>query len=74
MTTRQKKTTGHCGRTNRTLVEVSASIADRKHVAETQATLFGASTNLETLRERLSHVQKELKEINLHRKLACAKT
>ena len=56
MTTGQRKTTNHCGWTRRTLVKVFASIADRKHIAETQATLAGVSTNLKTLRECLSLV------------------
>ena len=73
MTTAQKKITSYCGRTSCTWVEVSASIADRKHVAKTQATLAGAFTNLKTPRKRLSHVQKELVEINLCEDLACAK-
>ena len=72
MTTGQKKTTSHCGQTSCTLVEVSASIANREHVAKTQATLAGASTNLETPRNYLSHVQKKLEEINLRKELACA--
>ena len=59
MKTRQRKTISHCGRTSRILVEVSASIADRKHVAETQATLAKASTNLETLRKHFNYIQKE---------------
>ena len=71
MTTGQRKTTSYCGRTSRTLAKVSASIADRKHIAETHATLAGASTNLETPRKHLSHIQKELEEINLHKELAC---
>ena len=73
MTIKQRKTTSHCGRTSCTLVEVSANIADRKNVAKTQATLAGASTNLETPREHFSHIQKELEEINFRKKLACAK-
>ena len=72
MTTGQKKTTSHCGQTSRTLVEVPASIANRKHVAKTQATLARVFTNLKTPRKRLSHIQKELEEINLHKKLVCA--
>ena len=70
MTTGQRKTISHCGRTSCTLVEVSTSIADRKHVAKTQATLARASTNLEMPKKRLSHVQKKLKKINLCKELA----
>ena len=57
MTPGQKKTTSHCGWTSRTSVEVSASIANRKHVVKTRVTLAKASTNLKMPRERLSHVQ-----------------
>ena len=71
MTTGQRRTTSHCGRTSLTLVEVSASIANRKHIAKTQATLAKASTNPETPKEHLSQVQKELDKINLREKLAC---
>ena len=72
MTIGQKKTTSHCGWTSCTLVKVSASIVDYKHIAKTQATLARASTNLETPRKRLSYVQKELKKINLCKELARA--
>ena len=73
MTTGQRKTTSHCGWTSCTLVEVSASIANCKHVVKTQATLAGASPNPRTPKERLSHIQIELEKINLHKELARAK-
>ena len=72
MTIRQRKTTSYHGRTSCTLVEVYASIANCKHVAETQATLAGAFTTLETPKKHLSHIQKKLEEINLRKKLPCA--
>ena len=71
MTTGQRKTTSHCSWTSRTLVDVSANIANCKHVAKTQATLAGAFTNPEMPRECLSHVQKNLEKINLRKDLAC---
>ena len=72
MTIKQRKTTSHCGQTSRTLVEVPTNIDGCKHVAKTQATLAGASTNLKTPKEHLSHIQKELEEFNLCKELACA--
>ena len=71
MTTKQKKTTSHCGRTSCTLVKVSTGIGNREHIAKTQATVAKAFTNLETPKEHLGHVHKELKEINLCKELAC---
>ena len=73
MTTKQSKTTNHHGWTDCILVKVSVSIANCKHVAKTQARLTGASTNLVTPKECFSHVQKEIKKINLRKELARAK-
>ena len=68
-TTGQRKTISHYGQTSCTLAEVFASIDNRKHVAEIQSTLARASTNLETPREYLNHIQKKLEEINLRKEL-----
>ena len=76
MMTGQRKTTSYCGQTSCTLLNVFASIDNRKHVAKTQARLAGVFTNLETPRktprECFSHVQKKLEEINFRKELACA--
>ena len=53
MTTGQKKTTNHCSQTSCTLVKVSASIENCKHIAKTQATLAKIFTNLKMSRERV---------------------
>ena len=73
MTTGWRKITSYCSQISCILVEFSASIDNCKHVAKTQAMLVRVSINLEMPRERLSHAQKELEEINLCKKLACAK-